>query len=156
MKIRIKTFETNSSSSHSICINKNNNKIRDQVNEIGQKFVIEYGEYGWEFSAFYSPEEKASYILTDLKNNEELFYPNEFNRVIKALKKFIKKEIELKSKDDSFYPYGYADHQSSICEGDTHNGIFEKKGDKYRVNIKKFLDFVFSSCYYFRTGNDNV
>lgn len=157
MKVRLKTFETNSSSSHSLVISKS--PQRDQKIDV-DIFEIIPGEYGWEFETYYTPQEKASYILTDAMNNVKLFVggKREINKAIKALKNYLNKPVIFKKvSDDEYYQWGYVDHQSSVCEGETMNGIFDKQPNgRYTFDIERFIDFVFSSDCYFRTGNDNA
>ena len=59
-KIRKNVFETNSSSTHSICIAKDMELI------IPTSIHFEFGEFGWEVDTLSSVYEKASYLYTGL------------------------------------------------------------------------------------------
>ena len=63
--IRSGVFETNSSSTHSICITKNN--ILDDKQDF-IKFTI--GEFGWEHEKYTTHYEKAQYLYTAILDNE--------------------------------------------------------------------------------------
>ena len=59
-KIRKGTFETNSSSTHTIVVTKDNSKL-DIPNEI--KIDLADYEFGWEYDKYYSVEEKLAYLV---------------------------------------------------------------------------------------------
>lgn len=56
-QIRRSCFETNSSSTHAICITKDDYKKRDYI-----EFHI--GEFGWEFDTYCDVYSRASYLIT--------------------------------------------------------------------------------------------
>jgi hypothetical protein len=60
-QIRLNVFETNSSSTHSICLTKNN--ILDQKRD---ELYLEPREYGWEIETYYETKDKADYIYSAL------------------------------------------------------------------------------------------
>ena len=66
-QIRKGVFETNSSSTHSICIAK------DAELTIPQSLHFSFGEFGWECDTLYSVSEKASYLYkrSELKNKQQ-------------------------------------------------------------------------------------
>ena len=57
-KIRRGTFETNSSSTHAICITKSDVKKCD----LSKNVTFTHGEFGWEVEEYYGLWEKASYL----------------------------------------------------------------------------------------------
>ena len=60
---RLKAFETNSSSTHSISISPNDPALNTNIN--GKKIVNVYtGEYGWEEDSYYGFADNASYVAT--------------------------------------------------------------------------------------------
>ena len=69
MKVRKGCFETNSSSVHAIVISKNNktawydNYITDDTYK-GDTLIIKPGYFGWEQGMYFSPNKKASYLIT--------------------------------------------------------------------------------------------
>ena len=61
-QIRRSVYETNSSSTHAICISKNNDyKKRDYIE-------FETGEFGWEWDTYETVHSKASYLITAILN----------------------------------------------------------------------------------------
>lgn len=56
-QIRQDCFETNSSSTHAICISKGDYCPRNHID-------FKFGEFGWEMAEYYSLENKASYLIT--------------------------------------------------------------------------------------------
>src|SRR5574344_353673 len=71
-KIRNKIFETNSSSTHSFTIEKNNRNIKID-SEIKPDWDC---EFGWEFETWNKPEEKLAYILRCLASYDYLYDAN--------------------------------------------------------------------------------
>lgn len=108
-KIRQHVFETNSSSCHSISISNTGNLFQTLYpNDEGN--IILYGDdFGWGIDTHNDVITKASYLVTHLKTisneNEDMF--------IKVIKEHTgAKNVIMESNGDSFYPYGYIDHQS--------------------------------------------
>src|SRR5690348_3254391 len=62
-KVRESVFETNSSSTHSICIAKDAEII------LPESLHFSFGEFGWEHGSLGSTGEKASYLYTGLVAN---------------------------------------------------------------------------------------
>lgn len=60
-QVRQNVFETNSSSTHSICVTKNN-ILDNKVDEI----YFRLDEFGWEYSILSTVDEKAAYLYTGL------------------------------------------------------------------------------------------
>ena len=149
--IRQNVFETNSSSSHSIVIKKDdgyftkeelseyfildNNKI-----DIGYDFYLSFGRYP--FNILYTPYDKMRYLLASYSNDTEK--RNEINELMKSLidncegiqfpKKYDYNDNENDdnndNNDDNTY-YGDIDHQSS-----TILNSFIKKNN---ISFKDFL-----------------
>jgi len=63
-QIRRGCFETNSSSTHAICIAKEGYAKRDYVE-------FEIGEFGWEFDTYSSVHSRASYLITAIFNSSK-------------------------------------------------------------------------------------
>lgn len=63
-QIRRSCFETNSSSTHAICITKDDYKKRDYI-----EFHI--GEFGWEFDTYNDVHNRASYLITAIFNSDK-------------------------------------------------------------------------------------
>jgi len=139
--IRRNVFETNSSSTHSLCVTKNN--ILDQKQE-SLNFSI--GEFGWEENTLDSPSEKASYLYTailvcDGKMDCLESVKNALNN------NGIEYEFEEPNFDDE-YRYlnnGYIDHSGEIYD------FLDICNDE-----DKIMRFLFSSESFILTGNDNA
>lgn len=136
--IRKGVFETNSSSTHSICIAKNVEL------EFPKKLHLEFGEFGWEHQTLGSISEKASYLYTASHN-----YGNEgqTETIIGYLEE---KGIDVTKEEPSEKQYawessGYVDHGGELV--DFINDLCEDKEKLYR--------FLFSPFSFIITGNDN-
>lgn len=62
-QIRRSCFETNSSSTHAICITKNDYKKRDYIE-------FAFGDFGWEFDIYSDMHSRASYLITAIFNSD--------------------------------------------------------------------------------------
>lgn len=131
-QIRKGVFETNSSSTHSICIAK------DCEITIPSKIYFRFGEFGWEEGTLQSVEEKASYLYTGLINCKR---ESDFENVLAILEKYnINTECEKRGIDE-----GYIDHAGYLYQ--FLNDICSDE--------KKLLNFLFSDLSFILTGNDN-
>lgn len=63
-QIRRSTFETNSSSTHAICITRDGYTKRDYI-----EFCI--GEFGWESDTYSDVHSRASYLITAIFNSDK-------------------------------------------------------------------------------------
>lgn len=138
MKIRKGTFETNSSSTHSIAISK------DKVNiPVGRSINFHIGEYGWEESDYSFPD----YMYTSLLCNDD---EEGLQKLISILDKWkVKYNFEEPKWDyHNGYRYlrnGYIDHG-----GETFSIMREILNDEDLLARALFGD---STVY---TGNDNT
>lgn len=131
--IRKNVFETNSSSTHSLCV--------ATVGELSipKNLCISLGEFGWECDTIYSTEEKASYLYTGLVHNEKEDY-------IELLKQWLdeaKLSYGLETPSDK--RYFYIDHSYEL--NDFLDNIFSDK------NL--FMNFLFNNKSFIITANDN-
>jgi len=132
-QIRKGVFETNSSSTHAICITKN-----DILDNKSNKVYFELGEFGWEFATLDTILEKASYLYTSIIIRDSI-------TELDTLKKLLNdNSIEYELEDTSHDNY-YIDHQSQ-----TDNFVEDVLSD-----ASKLLRFLFSSESFILTGNDN-
>jgi hypothetical protein len=129
-QIRQGVFETNSSSTHSICIAK------DAELTIPKSLHFEFGEFGWEHDTLQSMSEKASYLYTGLVYNNRR---GDLDNIIQLLKD---KGIEITLEDGDS---GYVDHSSELV--DFLDAICEDEG--------KLMRYLFSDLSFIITGNDN-
>ena len=139
-QIRKGVFETNSGSTHSICITKGTvlDKITDYVE-------FELGEFGWEYRILRSVHQKASYLYTAAVNFDTY---NKTNYVEKIKQLLDKNDIgyEFFKRDESYtFENGYVDHSQDL-------DIFL---EDVCNDAGKLLRYLFSSESFIITGNDN-
>ena len=130
IKIRHNVFETNSSSTHSICIAK------DATLTIKTALHFTSGEFGWEHDTLKSVHEKASYLFTGFYANGR---EDDFKKLIELL---ISKGIDATYDDECD---GYIDHSNEL-----HiflNAICSSED--------KLMSYLFSDLSFIITGNDN-
>lgn len=136
-QIRKSVFETNSSSTHSLCIS--GGELEDSYLRVNDDFetIVELGEFGWEIEEYSGQYAKASYLFTILQYNDEL---TELAK--EAITEYTKTQgVEVRGE-------GYVDHQSS----DTLDELFVGSEKEIKQNM---INFVFNSGYTFNTDNDN-
>jgi hypothetical protein len=143
IQIRQGVFETNSSSTHSICI------ARNETPDIPQSLHFEYGEFGWGEDSYYDTNRKASYLYTGLMANE---MQDEFSTVISILEsKGVVVTIEdvewgeFKSGEKYATNTGYVDHSNELVP--FLKDVCSDEG--------KLLRFLFTTKSFILTGNDN-
>lgn len=145
IKIRKSVFETNSSSTHSICI------ARDVNLNTPKSIYFGFGEFGWECDTLDSTKKKASYLYTGMAANGRL---DEFNELKKKLegKGVVVKAEEPIWKESTYNPGvkyidngGYVDHSDELSA--FINAVCEDEGKLFR--------FLFSPLSFIITGNDN-
>lgn len=134
-QIRKSVFETNSSSTHSICITKNDILDSQVVNNI----YFELGEFGWEICTLDTINDKASYLYTAIVYNDKLELIESIKRILD--KNNVNCEFEELEDDD----YCYIDHGYKL----------NKFIDDICNNEDKLMRFLFSSESFVLTGNDN-
>lgn len=149
MKIQVRTgvFETNSSSTHAICIAKEPVDFDGTIKTI----TFNIGEFGWELDKLDTPNIKASYLYTAIYS---LYYDEE----IKESLEFIKQTLESVGIEAIFntpkfinydngdkYLSGYIDH---VNKADTLLKALLSDRDR-------LLSFLLSSKSFIATGNDN-
>lgn len=136
-QIRKGVFETNSSSTHSICIAK-----KAELS-IPKSLHFDFGEFGWECDTLYSVSEKASYLYTGLMGNER---KEDVDKIVELLKDkgidvTVEELINGKYGDNS----GYVDHSDEL--GEFLNAVCEDES--------KLMNYLFSDLSFIITGNDN-
>lgn len=145
INIRKNIFETNSSSTHAICIAKDNDySIPSELN-------FTFDEFGWKNRFIYSTEELASYLYTALY---EVYY-NDIDK-IENFKNYIYETLgkygcectfaEPAKSSWGYLDSGYVDHGSELFD------LIES----LKKSEKKLLRFLFSPDSYIITGNDNT
>lgn len=132
-KIRRGVFETNSSSTHSICITRSD-VLDDQTDEI----YFELGEFGWEYDILSTVFEKASYLYTALIYNDEEI-------LLEKVKKILDKNGVRYEFEDPESRYYYVDHGNMLSEF-----LHDVCNDE-----NKLMRYLFSSESFIITANDN-
>lgn len=158
---RVGTFETNSSSSHSLTIT--HGELIEQPfsqQELRDGAIHVYvGEYGWEWYRYYSAREKINYLITDIFSPHGSFtgdendfnYLNDEDRTKELRNQFPNFDMICKVVEDftgcsiivDSFNNGYIDHDSV---GTSHDAFASEDALK---------DFLFGKTSYLETGNDN-
>lgn len=138
-KIRKGIFETNSSSTHSICIAK------DVEVKFPESVYFKLGQFGWEVDTLRSTEEKASYLYTalmQLKRYDDI--ENIKNILInKGVKVIFKNPVPETSDEQT--EISYVDHVYNL----------QPFLEKVCNDEKKLISYLFSDLSFILTGNDN-
>ena len=146
INIRHGLFETNSSSTHAICIAKENEDLK-----IPDSLTFTFNDFGWEEHFYYGTKDKASYFYTALYNS----YDEDIKKNFENIKNHIYEVLydagcecsfeEPKSSAWGWMDSGYIDHQDEI----------EPWLRKIIRNDKMLFRFLFSPDSFVVTGNDN-
>jgi hypothetical protein len=150
-QIRQSCFETNSSSTHAICI------ATDTLYDIPKTVNFDFGDFGWQIDKLTSRQERANYLYTCLGycNLDELKKYIEF--ISNTLYKNGVEDINFESFKLCVYCWnnkteiyfepsdGYIDHGNET----------KKFVDTVCSNEKILLDYLFSDKSFILTGNDN-
>jgi hypothetical protein len=150
-QIRQNVFETNSSSTHSICIANDTKLI------IPKTLEFRFGEFGWESDTLNSIEDKASYLYTGLMDNNR---KEDIDKIIKILEDLeiniiVEKPIyetnQYTNSDGKITSYtygkniGFVDHSNNLYL--FLNAVCE--------NEDTLMNYLFSPLSFIITGNDN-
>ena len=144
-QIRRKVFETNSSSMHSLTVEKKGITEYLHVDEDENKVIVNFGEFGWGYETYNDAETKLSYLITMLAqynsfSAEELYDTDEFRRINNIVAS--RCECDGIIIDDSYD--GYVDHQSVERIGSLMS--------EYDCTIE---EFIFDSGITLIIDNDN-
>lgn len=132
-QIRQGVFETNSSSTHSICIAKDVELI------IPESITLCFGDFGWERDTLQSVHDKASYLYTGLMCNDRT---DDLNKIINILKD---RGVQCHSHEFTYSDSGYVDHSYELTE--FLNAVC--------ADEDKLMNYLFSPLSFVLTGNDN-
>lgn len=154
-KVRHGVFETNSSSTHSVCIATGKigpPSLKGQVLEIGP------GEFGWEVEDHYDFYTKASYLYTWCYNQSRTYDDSDveleltgerkekLDMLTEVLKEYTGCSEVLYTKSLGYYSRGYIDHQSDSCDCPSIE-VFTTKDS--------LVNFLFNNSSFIHTDNDN-
>ena len=167
-QIRSGTFETNSSSMHSLVIeNKKSKKLSLSDLPVSSDGILKIttGEYGWGYSILESQIEKLEYLFTllccyeGIESQEDLEDNMTYIEWIDELAKYAGiKKVVVTNFD------GYVDHQS-CCSPDEFLSTY-RTVDAFDENIwedenciserSKFLEVIFDDNIKIEIANDNM
>lgn len=153
--IRQNTFETNSSSTHAICI------ATESALTLPKKLTFKLGEFGWEWKSYSSPEDKAAYLFTAIvytneDESREQLQIDDWSEI-----QWIKNTLDSygvvaifqdpvwrkSSSGDCFWlDYGYIDHGWELKKEFLTDILSDE-------NV--LIQYLFSDKSYIKTGNDN-
>ena len=147
IQIRRSVFETNSSSTHSICITSNRKYA--ELN-IPASLYFRCENFGWEYRKLLSAEDKAAYLYASIlslydKENAEIAK----NTIWEMLGE---EKIEATFEPPDWSSYGYCMNASvDHCGQDDHAKFVEC----ILRNKGRLLRYLFSEQSFVITGNDN-
>ena len=146
INIRKSLFETNSSSTHAICIAREGGEFA-----IPDELEFKAGEFGWDEGFLYTPEEKASYLYTAILCRH--IYDADRKELEKA-KNHIYEILGNHGCDATFVEpvktlWGYDFYIDHVSDG-TYTFV-----DKVLKSEKALLRYLFSPDSFIATGNDN-
>ena len=148
-QIRRNTFETNSSSVHTLAFDKSGRKPSILPLNTNNEVVVYMREFGKDFRYYTTQEEKLSYLITCCKyiargfDNESIYDTYEFKKIRDVLIDYIPgcTGVEI----CGFYDDGAIDHQS------------QPYGDFEIINIyddDQIIDFIFNDYVMLKTDCD--
>lgn len=144
--VRKGVFETNSSSAHSLAVQKNDADLRAiPLDSDGKIHVDVNAEFGWENETYTDPHSKLQYVLLYIR---DWIGPERKDAYLNILKKVVMKQTLASDVVINFgevHGEGYIDHQSVECG--QLDFLFEDP-----ENLKRF---IFGANSVLETGNDN-
>lgn len=142
IQVRQGVFETNSSSTHAICIARERSKPLDRV-----EFKI--GDFGWSHHVYHDTETKASYLYTAACD----FYGTDMaDRISEILSPY---GIECVFTKRPMYVSYNSTHCYLANGGIDHAEECGEFLDKTLNDPAILIDFLFGDKSYIETGNDN-
>ena len=141
MTIRKSVFETNSSSTHAICISNNIPDVRRDVVE----FTLD--DFGWESDYYYGIHSKACYLWSAIYGICRFYVGCDILVYMSRIKNILSHyniKAEFQIEDDGYF-YGI-DHDEELK--DFVNDV--------TTNEDLFMRYLFGDDSFIITGNDNV
>ena len=151
IQIRRNVFETNSSSTHSICI-----VTDDRAETIyPSKFIFKCGQFGWEFRNYNDPVSKGSYFYTGVC---ELYGKEKTREIMKGVELYFKTEhnIDVFVDEAKFEIWGDHEYLDSDCGYIDHVSAAQDLIDALVQDKELLVDFIFKDASFVATGNDNA
>ena len=150
--IRLGAFETNSSSAHSLVLNKNckSSKVKKELSKFSH-LALWLGDYGWEEATYGDTISKLEYIVTSL------FYVGDLGK----LKELFTKIVDIGSLDLSVDGFRLSDYDSVGDFVDSLYNLVEPQLDHQSsdllrdLSVDELLMLACSNVSYIHTSNDN-
>lgn len=150
--IRLGAFETNSSSAHSLVLNKNckSSKVKKELSKFSH-LALWLGDYGWEVAIYDNIVSKLEYIVTSL------FYVGD----LKRLKELFTRIVDIGSLDLSVDGFRLRDYDSVDDFVDSLYNLVEPQLDHQssdllrNLSVDELLMLACSNISYIHTSNDN-
>ena len=150
--IRLGAFETNSSSAHSLVLNKNckSSKVKKELSKFSH-LALWLGDYGWEEAIYGDIISKLEYIVTSL------FYVGDLGK----LKELFTKIVDIGSLDLSVDGFRLSDYDSVGDFVDSLYNLVEPQLDHQSsgllrdLSVDELLMLACSNISYIHTSNDN-
>lgn len=147
-QIRKGVYETNSSSTHAICITKDGYELKDHID-------FHTGEYGWECEEYVDLDNKASYLITAILSMDKEYADQKLiqledilneNKITYTIPELNVKSYEYGKEKHYYYDigYDYIDHA-----GELKSWINDVLSDS-----DKLFRYLFGDSFII-TGNDN-
>ena len=160
LQIRKNVFETNSSSTHSLVVSNKDRGYNYNLPVEAGVLTIPFGEFGWGPDILSTPIEKLSYVLTDRIDlcdipeeitgdddaiQDYIMSSSLVEEVVDAIKYACPEVKEVRFEiGDSWYPFGYVDHQS--C-GTSHDADLSLEEIIFSNRVIIMIDND-NSCHY--------
>lgn len=148
--IRKGVFETNSSSTHSICVAKDMDII------IPTHLHLQFGEFGWEYDRLDCTVGKASYLYTGIQYlGDKTVMERYWNNLVQTLES---KGVEVTREDPIYRESTYGDTTYTYVDNGgyvDHGGELREFIEDVMSNEDKLLNYLFSPMSFILTGNDN-
>jgi hypothetical protein len=157
INIRRNVFETNSSSTHSICVTKSNKKViipkRIRIN------LADY-EFGWSFDKFYTTEFKLAYIAIGIFSYANIDMASaQIKLLLNYLQDFGVENVHIEGFGVNLYAPSL--NMDKVMYFDITDGYVDHANDLKDfigalLNDKELLKrYLFSEESFIITGNDN-
>ena len=147
-QIRKKVYETNSSSTHAICIAKDGYELKNHID-------FHTGEYGWECEEYGDFDNKASYLITAILSMDKEYADEKLMQLKSILDDnnitYTIPELNIKS-----YKYDGKTHRYYDIGYDYIDHVEELKSwiDDLLLDSDKLFRYLFGNSVII-TGNDN-
>lgn len=147
-QIRMNVFETNSSSTHAICIAKDGYELKDHID-------FHTGEYGWECEEYEDLDNKASYLITAILSMDKEYADEKLERLKSILDEnkitYTIPELDVKSWEYGGKKCYYYDIEDNYID---HVGELKTWLEDLLSDSDKLFRYLFGDSIII-TGNDN-